>query len=261
MPQLPIDRKENLLAYAEYGNPKGYPILAQHGLIASIKDSGLFDPLVEYGARVICIARPGYGDSSPCEMKNIGEWGKFVSALVDHLGLTQFDVLGMSSGAPYAYAIGNRFPLQARNLYIYSGIPAMYDDAILKFWPFEVKKNASLGEMQKLAKGLFFSNLAAEDLARSDTRDSMANGGFGIAQDFRLRVMDWGFKLEDLKQPVIMRHARYDTGVPFVTAEMTSKLIQKCELIIEDSDVHFSTDSLADFFVKAVFPHLGSQSK
>ena len=39
----------NTLSYAEYGSPGGFPILIQHGLIASIRPSHLFDRLIETG--------------------------------------------------------------------------------------------------------------------------------------------------------------------------------------------------------------------
>jgi len=256
MPTIEIDPQGSEMAYAEYGDKLGFPILAQHGLIASIKDFALFDLLIQNGARIVCIARPGYGESSPYPMKNIGQWGDLVGILVAELGLTQFDVLGMSSGAPYSYASAHTFPEKARNIYIFSGIPAMYEDAILKHWPFEVKKNASIEEMQKLAHGLFFSNPAAEDLARNDTRDSMANNAFGIAQDFRLRCMDWGFKLEEVKQQVFIRHARFDPGIPLVTAEMTARMLPNSQLQVEETDVHFSEDSLDLFFERTILPHL-----
>lgn len=95
-------KKGNHLAYAEYGDKSGYPILIQHGLIASIDDHDLFERLIRSNRRVICIARPGYGDSSPYRMRNYLEWGEIVSVLIEELGLAQFDVLGMSSGAPYS---------------------------------------------------------------------------------------------------------------------------------------------------------------
>jgi pimeloyl-ACP methyl ester carboxylesterase len=256
-----VDETKNKLTFVEYGNPNGYPILVQHGLIASIRDGGLFDALVAARARVICVARPGYGESSPKEMENIGEWGKIISALADELRLSQFDVLGMSSGAPYSYAIGWWMPDRVRNLYIFSGIPAMYDDDILAHWPFPVQKNASLEEMQKLAHGLFFSNLAAEDLARNDTRDSMANHAFGLAQDFRLRCMDWGFRLSEVKQKVCMRHARFDQGVPFITAEMTAAMLPDCSLMVEENDIHFSEETLSAFIDRFILPELNSGIK
>src|SRR5512135_3559319 len=95
----------NILSYVAFGNPDGFPILIQHGLIASINDQHLFQRLSQTGARLISIARPGYGLSSPYEMRNVAEWGEIVSVLVDELRLVHFDVFGISSGAPYSYAI------------------------------------------------------------------------------------------------------------------------------------------------------------
>jgi len=55
----------NALSYSEYGDRNGYPILVQHGLIASISDYRLFDSLIGAGRRLLSVARPGYGESSP----------------------------------------------------------------------------------------------------------------------------------------------------------------------------------------------------
>ena len=247
---------KNELSYTEFGNSNGYPILVQHGLIASIKDGYLFDRLTEAGARVICIARPGYGESSANVMYSIGEWGRMINELVSQLKLNQFDVLGISSGAPYSYAIGYALPESTRNIYIFSGIPAMYDDKVIAHWPFPVQKNASVLEMKKLANELFFSNLAAEDLLRNDSRDSMANEGFGIALDFCLRCMDWGFTLAEVKQKVIMRHAGFDVNVPLVCAELTAAMLQNAVLKVEENDIHFSQETLDDFIGSEIIPRL-----
>src|SRR4030065_1299004 len=101
MKQILRYKDGNDLSYSEYGDVNGYPILVQHGMIASICDYHLFDSLIEAKKRLICIARPGYGESSPYQMENIAEWGKIVSILVDNLGLSKFDVFGILSGAPF----------------------------------------------------------------------------------------------------------------------------------------------------------------
>lgn len=256
MIQKLIIEYNNTLAYADYGDPNGYPILAQHGLIASINEAELFAPLLQQGARVICTARPGYGVTSPIAMCNIGEWGDCIARLVDALELSQFDVLGMSSGAPYCYAIGSRFPHQARNLFVFSGIPAMYDDAILAHWPFEIVKGAPIREMQSLARELFFTNISEEDLRKDEIKDSMRNDCFGIGLDFHLRCLDWGFKLDDIRQKVFMRHARFDTAVPFITAKMTAELLPHCSLQVEENDIHFSPASFAQFCEKVILPNM-----
>jgi hypothetical protein len=100
--------------------------------------------------------------------------------------------------------------------------------------------------MQKVAKEVFFSNLRKEDMTRNDIRDSMMHDGFGIAQDLRIRCMDWGFKLSDMKSAVYMEHSRTDRDVPFVTAEMTAKLLPNCRMEAREGD-HFSEETLMQF--------------
>ncbi len=234
------------LSYADAGDPGGFPILIQHGMIASIEDSYLFNHLIQNGMRCISIARPGYGDSSPYQMKNIGEWGKIVTGLVDALGLAQFDVFGISSGAPYSYAIGYALPERVRTLYILSGIPALYDDTVAAAWPYPVSRNASLAEMQALAYDLFFAHLSKTDLEKNDVRDSLRNDCFGVGQDLRIRGMDWGFRLQEVGVKVIMRHSRTDN---FKTAELTAKLLPNCRVDIRENDEHFSQAVLDDFIV------------
>lgn len=239
------------LSYAEYGEPAGFPILIQHGLIASINDYHLFDRLLQLRTRLICIARPGYGESSPFVMRNIAEWSDIVSVLVDELKLSRFDVLGMSSGAPYGYALGYRFPEKARNIFVFSGIPALYDERVQVRWPHPVANDASLGEMEKLARELFFSNLSEADLSKDDIEDSMMNNCFGIAQDLRLRTMDWGFRLADVKERVFMHHSQTDDSVPVITAAITAALLPNCKLDIRAQGEHFSEAAL-DHFIRSV---------
>ena len=232
------------LSYSDYGN--GYPILVQHGMVASITDYHLFDRLMEASRRVISVARPGYGESSPCRMENIAEWGEIVSLLVDELVLSQFDVLGMSSGAPYSYAIGYKLPDKVRNMFIFSGIPALYDEKVIELWPYEVKPEASIAELQKLAKDIFFPNVTEADLTRPAIKDSMMNNCFGVAQDLKLRCRDWGFRLSEIAAPVYMEHSQTDRDVPFITAEMTAKLLPNCRLETREGE-HYSEELLDRF--------------
>ena len=240
------------VSYAEYGSEGGFPILVNHGLIASIDDFELFDRLLKLGVRLVCLARPGYGESEPYEMQSIGEWADLVSTVIDTLHLTQFDVLGMSSGAPYTYALGWRFPDQVRNIYIFSGIPALYEEEILSHWPYPVTKDASIREMEALAREIFFRDLSAQDLQRNDIQDSMKNNCFGIALDLKLRGRDWGFRLQDVKSRVFMQHSREDEAVPFTTAWLTSQRLPNCHLDIREHGEHFSPNALDDFIATII---------
>ena len=255
MKQIIQYKNGNSLSYAEYGDKKGYPVLVQHGLIASIRDYHLFDSLIKFGIRLISIARPGYGESSPYSMINIAEWGEIVSILVDELKLSHFDILGMSSGAPYSYSIGYKLPDKVRNIFIFSGIPALYDDSVLAVWPYEVNKNADIPLLEKLARDLFFSNLSQEALSQNDIKDSMRNHGFGIALDFKIRCNPWGFLLSDITENVYMQHCKLDNQVPFAAAEITSKLLPNCRFEIRESGDHFSTEILDNFIKSTMLQH------
>jgi pimeloyl-ACP methyl ester carboxylesterase len=249
----------NYFSYAEYGDKNGYPILVQHGLIASIDDYDLFDRLIRMKARLICIARPGYGESSPLVMHSFAEWADIVSPLIEALQLDQFDVLGMSSGAPYSYAIGCRFPHQVRAIFIFSGIPALYDEIVLSYWPYPVVKNKNMEEMESLVHELFFSNVTNDDLQKNDIRDSMMHHGFGLAQDLKLRFVDWGFHLSGVRARVFMRHSKSDDDVPYRTAVRTSQLLPDCNLQLLETGPHFSREALDDFIKETIGPNLATR--
>lgn len=235
------------LTCAEYGDGDGFPILIQHGLIASIDDHDLFERLIQAGKHLICVARPGYGESSPHELHSYAEWADLMRPIVDSLALDHFDILAMSSGAPYGFSLGYFFPEIVRSIYIFSGIPALYDPIVLAAWPYEIKKNASMAEMQQLAQELFFSNLSDETVKNPDMHDSMKNNGFGVAQDLRLRSLDWGFSLSDLKAKVFIRHSKTDQSVPYQTAVRTAEMLPNCEFELTESGPHFSSKALDDF--------------
>jgi predicted alpha/beta-fold hydrolase len=77
----------------------------------------------------------------------------------------------------------------------------------------------------------------------------MMNHGFGLAQDFKLRCNDWGFKLSDVEAPVTMQHSKDDPQVPFVTAEMTANLLPHCRFKIREQGGHFSKELLDRFLL------------
>ncbi len=249
-------QQANTLSYAEYGDPQGFPILIQHGLIASINDGTLFERLSGQGARLICIARPGYGDSSPYVLETMAAWGSVVAALTDHLGLARFDVLGISSGAPYSYAIGSQLPQSVRNIYIFSGTPALFDAQVQAAWPWPLQPDATLEAMQDLAEELFFASLPVDDALPEDMRDSHRNHCFGVGQDLLIRCRPWGFDLQQVRAPVWMRHSRADEAVPFVTAQRTAGLLPACRLEARDNEEHFSPALLDDFIRQTIVPRL-----
>jgi len=110
--------------------------------------------------------------------------------------------------------------------------------------------------LEDLAHQWFFSNLTEKDLERNEIQDSLMNHGFGVAQDLRLRSMDWGFRLSEVKGRVFMRHSKEDDAVPFRAAVKTSELLPDCHLDLLESGPHFSQEVLDKFIEETILPNL-----
>src|SRR6266496_2748375 len=81
------------LAYAEWGDPAGRPVLHFHGIPGSRferhADDGLYARL---GLRYITIDRPGYGRSDPKPGRTFLDWAADVEQLADALEIDRFHI-------------------------------------------------------------------------------------------------------------------------------------------------------------------------
>jgi len=244
------------ISYTEYGNPNGFPLLVQHGMIASIKSGDIFNNDLKDLARIICIARPGYGESSAIPMNNYRQWGEITSCVINELSLTDFDIFSSSAGAPYGYAVSSVCHPQVRNIYVYSGMPAFYDELVRENWPYPIQNGLSHSEWEKITYDMFFTNATPEMLNDIDIKDSMCNKCFGLAQEFRLRFENWGFDLSTVEAKVFMQHSKQDEVIPYRAAERTTLLLPDCILELLEEGPHFSFESYQQFITRTIIPHL-----
>jgi len=103
------------LAYSTHGVPlkesKYLPIFYFHGTPGSRIEAGIYDELaIEHEFHLIGIDRPGYGRSSYQLNRTFLDWPQDVLALADHLGFTDFGIIGVSGGGPYALACLHEIP-------------------------------------------------------------------------------------------------------------------------------------------------------
>lgn len=252
---------KNLITYNDFGRENGFPIIIEHGSTGSIKDVDIFEDLGNY-ARIIYIARPGYGESTPYNLSNFLEYGNIIKKLVNILNINSFDVLGHSAGAPYAYSIGMVCKVKNRNIYIYSGTPALYDIEVQKYLPalpFSIKKQLTIEESQKIAYEMTFSNLSEEDFKKDSIKDSMANNCYGEAQNLRIWFKDWGFKLQDIQSSVYIQHGKKDEYIPYQMVQRTAKLFQNCKLELLDDGTHFNEEKYKSFIQETIIKKLKKQ--
>lgn len=100
---LPDGRR---LAYAEWGDPAGRPILSLHGTPGCRLSRHPDEELMRRtGARIITYDRPGYGESDRHRGRRVVDCVADVTALMDALGIDQFAVTGGSGGGPHSLAV------------------------------------------------------------------------------------------------------------------------------------------------------------
>lgn len=246
------------IEYKVYGQEDGYPIVGCHGLLGSVFSDGADELLAGVPIRYILIARPGYGRSDFFLMKNIAEWPEIIKPLLEHLNIDAFDLVGISAGAPYAYATAAAFPDRVKNVFINKGFAAIYKPEILSLYPEVVQKELvvfqkeSLANIADLLNKTYLSQLTQEHKLLPYIRDSMVGGCMGMAACGKLEFMDWGFRIEDVEQPVMLYHCRDDQEVPFAMAEKTMEYLKNAELIAHDTGGHMSEKLMMDMMNRII---------
>ena len=93
------------LTYLEVGDPEGPLVLHNHGGPSSRLEARLLaDAASKNRLRLICVDRPGMGQSSPQKARTYAGWADDLVTIADALGYQEFGVTGWSEGGPWALA-------------------------------------------------------------------------------------------------------------------------------------------------------------
>src|SRR5262245_8517160 len=96
------------VGFADYGTRDQTAVVWCHGGPGNrFEPSFVADSAGRAGMRLIGIDRPGYGRSTPQPGRTIGGWVPDAMAVVDHLGIDRFVVIGASTGGAYALALAS----------------------------------------------------------------------------------------------------------------------------------------------------------
>ena len=111
-------RDGRTLAYLEVGDPDGPLVLHNHGGPSSRLEARLLaDSASKYRLRLICVDRPGMGQSSPQKARTYAGWADDLVMIADALGHHEFGVTGWSEGGPWALAAAAYIdPLRLRHV-------------------------------------------------------------------------------------------------------------------------------------------------
>ncbi|KAF2623186.1 alpha/beta-hydrolase, partial [Macroventuria anomochaeta] len=251
---LPDGRK---LGYADYGDPNGKPILYQHGIPGSrIEATRYHDLGKEMGLRIISIDRPGHGWSSPFASyrgRTVKSWADDVNALAEHLELSEYAVLGVSGGGPYALSCAYGLPkdrLKVVSLVCGIGPPDIgmsgagwptwlgftigwrWSPQIFLRWFFQrdAADSLSLPDEERLnmflsldrTKGMseqdkaFFGDEDEMRVYLATSRESFKQGFDAMCKDGYVMCTPWGFAIEEIRKdlPVVLWYGSKDKNVP-----------------------------------------------
>jgi pimeloyl-ACP methyl ester carboxylesterase len=112
------------LDYWEGGDPDGRGVLYQGGTPGTRVFGRLgHETARENGVRLVSISRPGYGGSTlPPDAPSLMRTGCDTAELAQQLGLSEYAVLGVSGGAPFAVATAVADPAGVRAVGVACGI-------------------------------------------------------------------------------------------------------------------------------------------
>jgi pimeloyl-ACP methyl ester carboxylesterase len=106
------------LTYLDVGDPHGPLVIHNHGGPGSRFEARLFATSASKNRlRLICVDRPGMGQSSRQKTRSYSGWADDLTTIADALGYREFGVTGWSEGGPWALAAAAYIdPLRLRHV-------------------------------------------------------------------------------------------------------------------------------------------------
>jgi pimeloyl-ACP methyl ester carboxylesterase len=257
------------LAYEEYGDPDGDPVLSFHGGLSSRLDAAPADEAARaLGVRIVSPDRPGIGESTFQPGRRLLDWPHDVAALTDALGIDRFAVMGWSCGGPYAAVCGARMPDRVTAVALLSSaVPfelvgttkgLARDDRILLFlvrrapWLASLLLRVSIGDAteKRLYREIRRSFPAVDrkaleerpsvDDAVAFVKESMRQGTAGCLQDYRIFGDPWGFELSEVSAPVHIWEGAEDNTGPSEYRELLLRHLPNAQLSVVAGEGHLS---------------------
>ena len=266
-PNRVILRDGRTLAYAEYGDPQGIPVLFFHGL----PSCRLMHPDAEesraLGVRLLTLDRPGFGRSDPKPGRTLLDWADDVSDFAGSLGLQQFALVGPSGGGPFVAACACKLAPRVTRAAIVGGsgpvdapgaLAGMAPERRIGYWiarrapallPLMVRLRgdprrdpekffASYTRHNPPADQALLARPAVRQMFLASYREATRQGMDAFAYELRLVAQPWGFRLQDIRAPVTLWQGDADNSTPIGMARAMAEAIPQASLRILPGEGH-----------------------
>ena len=260
------------IAYDEYGDPEGMPVIFCHGWPSSRSMARLTDAAArQLRVRVISPDRPGINSSSFAPNRTLLDWPSVVRQLADRLGLAKFRILGISGGAPYAYVASWALPERVEAVAVVSGVPPIFEledrAGLLRVYRWML---ALYGRQPGLVRKMFYlaqpfasikpplrfrplllklvppgdadvlRDTAAFESCFESARRAWRGSARGVMTDGEIYVRPWGFPLEEIRVPIRLWHGTKDRTFSFKFSKALNQRLPNCRLHIVENAGHYS---------------------
>lgn len=236
------------LAYLEAGDPHGPLVLHNHGGPGSRFEARLLaDCASRNRIRLVCVDRPGMGQSDAQRPRTFSGWAAELVTVADALGHREFGVTGWSEGGPWALAAAAYIdPARLRHVTSIAGgsygafgdnsaarhlskIDALGGFLALHFEPGFRLMYATLGLTAEHFRTSFVAQVrksvneydravllrpGVEEIFAAESAECFAHGSDGLVRDAEVLYRRWAFDVHDIDRPVHMWQGTDDTLVP-----------------------------------------------
>jgi pimeloyl-ACP methyl ester carboxylesterase len=218
----------------------------------------LFAAADRLGIRWVAYDRPGYGGSTPRPDRSIGSAADDVRAVVDHLGIERFAVMGHSGGSTHALASGARLsdrvtgvasmaalaPHGAEGLDYFAG---MCPSGVASLTA--AAQGRAVKEHQNATADEYDPEFNERDIAMFDgpwgwfgsvVGPALEAGPAPLIDDDLAYTGPWGFDVAEVTVPVLLLHGTADRIVPSGHGEWLAGHLPDAELRLLPGEGHIS---------------------
>jgi pimeloyl-ACP methyl ester carboxylesterase len=245
------------LGYAEYGDPSGPVVLWFHGTPGGRRQFPLLGRRTaeKLGLRVVLVERPGSGLSDPHPYRAVADWAADIAQVADALGAERLGVIGLAGRVTAVAVLGGVTPsvgpdatatgpveLTRRFAPMLSSLrrplATLVAAGLLPILPLGHWAYRGFSSVMPEADQRVFADAEIQAMFIDDIALA-ARGRFqALIDDLRLFGQDWGFRLADVKAPVLWWHGDADPIVSLNEAQAAVSYLPDVEVILRPGHSH-----------------------